>query len=982
MTAEITEHPFVSHMPEGGAKGFILDASEQLPEIDGIAHIMHHEKTGARLLFLENEDDNKSFAISFKTPPENSTGVFHILEHSVLCGSDKFPVKEPFVNLLKTSMQTFLNAMTFPDKTMYPVASTSEQDLLNLMDVYVDAVFHPAIYTKSDIFKQEGWHYELEGKHAPLTYNGVVFNEMKGALSDPESVLYHELNKALFPDTCYAVESGGDPRIIPHLTYEKFLETHTRHYRVDNSYTILYGNMDIERVLGFLDERYEEAAQSTSARGEVAPVAELVMQEPLVSEHTRVPMVTAPENACVGLGYVAGTSHEFRRLLGVEVLLDALMGCNESPIKRALLDANLAGDITAFMVDSQLQPVAVIELQNAFEDVAEKAQDIVRETAEKLVRDGIPRDVLESSLAQLTFATRERDRGMADGVALSMSVMSGWLYSDEDATSYIRYEEDIAALREGLDNGFFETLLNEVFVNNNHRACVEIVPTEVEGTTEEVQELAAHKKQMTDADMEQVMADVEALRVMQETPDTAEGLATLPRLHLADVGDAQVDPQPEVLTDTALPCRFYDMNTRRINYVYHYFGLDHIAWEDIPYVSLLTVLLGRLDTEYHTASELDSFVRTHLGNLTFAAESYTNADDVTKLTMNMVVGVSALSEETASLCTIPQEVWGHTLFADKGKIKDILVQRRVKMEQMFMNEGHACAMSRVTSYYIKAGLLREYSAGVDFYRFLVDLIDNFEDRADALCARLDALCKSIFVANDALVTFVGSPDDCQEFWNDAQMFGLATAPEADRAQHILIPEPTPKNEAFIIPSDVSFAAMGSAGTGFDIEYSGLWPVAGKVLTYDYLWNEVRVKGGAYGTGFRVTAQNTPQFYSYRDPRIDETFDRFKAAGEWLANAEISPEDMEGYIISTVASHDAPVKPRRIARRQDMLFFRGCELGLRERFREEELATTVETLRAQGEKLTRAAEKGQYCVFGNGNTIHSAKSELEIMTLLA
>ena len=369
--------------------GFIVQSSEPLSEIDGFAHVMRHEKSGARLLFLQNEDANKAFSIAFKTPPADDTGVFHILEHSVLCGSEKFPVKEPFVDLLKTSMQTFLNALTFPDKTMYPVASTNEQDLINLIDVYMDAVLHPAIYGKRAIFEQEGWHYELEGAEgeaiagtaafeggaaaengAPdkaaiekdasgerLRYNGVVFNEMKGALSDPDSVLYHAVNRALFPDTCYAFESGGHPRAIPQLTYEGYLDTHARHYRLDNSYIVLYGNLDADRILGFLDENYLSVFEP---RSDAAPNA-IGIQEPRVALDETVRMETAPENAGVGLAYVVGEARDFERVLACDILLDALMGGNESPIKRAILDAGLGGDATAYLLDSQAQPVAMFE---------------------------------------------------------------------------------------------------------------------------------------------------------------------------------------------------------------------------------------------------------------------------------------------------------------------------------------------------------------------------------------------------------------------------------------------------------------------------------------------------------------------------------------------------------------------------------------------------------------------------------------------
>ncbi len=972
---------YVSRVPEEGIGGFECISSEKLPEIEGFVHVMRHRATGARLMYLENDDENKSFTISFKTPPEDSTGVFHILEHSVLCGSDKFPVKEPFVNLLKTSMQTFLNAMTFPDKTMYPVASTSETDLLNLMDVYVDAVFHPAIYTKPDIFKQEGWHYEIESPEAPLTYNGVVFNEMKGALSNPESVLYRYMNKALFPDTCYAVESGGDPREIPQLTYEQFIEMHKRHYRVDNSYTVLYGDMNIERVLSFLDERYTEAANSELDVSKITPIREIYEQAPLICEHEVVSMITAPENACMGLGYVIGNALDTKRLLACSVLIDALLGGNESPIKRALLDAGIAGDASAFLVDAQLQPVAVIELQNTEDNVAETFRNIVVEESRHLVDEGIPRELLESSLEQLIFASRECDYGMADGVALAMTVMSGWLYDETDPALYLRYEDLTKELTDALSTSYYEDLLRELILESQHYALIEIKPQDAPEVSEEAIELAEHKATMTEQDIADVMQDVVVLRQMQEAVDTPEQLATLPRLRVSDIKEAKTD-ELACMFDAPYVCRHYDLHTRNINYVYYYFGLNHITWQDLPYVGILCSLLGKLATQDHSALELDSWVRSHLGSLNFGAEMYTMEKDPDEVHMNLVVSVSALSEQVEHLTTIPSEVWGRTLFNDVDKIKNILIQRRIRMEQSFMNNGHAAASSRVSSYYFASGVLQEYMTGVDFYRFLVDLIDNFNERSAELCERLEMLRASIFVANDVSVSFVGSSEDCMKFWECGADLGLMQVDDTARAVELAIPSPVVRNEAFIIPGDVVFTAAGTNATKYGFEYSGMWSVIGKVMTYDYLWNEVRVKGGAYGTGMRSFSSGSVCYHSYRDPRIDETFARFDAAGEWLSNAEITDEDMEGYIISTVAGFDAPVKAQRIARRQDLAIFSGREEGYRERLRKEMLKTTQESIRSQGAVLTDMVKNMGRCVFGNEEIIRSADADLEIITLLA
>lgn len=1000
--------------PGAQTHGFIVQSSEPLSEIDGFAHVMRHEKSGARLLFLQNEDANKAFSIAFKTPPADDTGVFHILEHSVLCGSEKFPVKEPFVDLLKTSMQTFLNALTFPDKTMYPVASTNEQDLINLIDVYMDAVLHPAIYGKRAIFEQEGWHYELEGAEGEaiadaaafegetvaengtpdkvaiekdasgerLRYNGVVFNEMKGALSDPDSVLYHAVNRALFPDTCYAFESGGHPRAIPQLTYESYLDTHARHYRLDNSYIVLYGNLDADRILGFLDENYLSVFES---RSEAAPNA-IGVQEPRVALDETVRMETAPENAGVGLAYVVGQARDFERVLACDILLDALMGGNESPIKRAILDAGLGGDATAYLLDSQVQPVAMFQLRNANDGSARPFMDLVESEVRRLVRDGIPRDVLEASLAQMSFDLRERDRGMADGVPLAMNALAGWLYDDDMPTTYLRYEDALAHMRAGLEGRYFEDVLEALVCKSNHKALVELVPEKTEGDSEEAAELATKLAKMDEADKQEIRDEVAALRVMQESPDAPEAVETLPRLHVSDIGPASPDPEMQVFAEGPITCLFHNVPTRKISYLYLYFGIDDLAWEDVPYLSVLGMLLSRLDTERHTAADLDVLMRLHLGSLRFFADAFIDDADPSRVSLKMTVATSVLSEELEQMVCIPREIWETTKFDDADKIRDILVQRRIAMEQSFANEGHVRAMNRLSSYEFKSGVLKEAMGGVDFYRFLCDLIDNFDERFDALQSRLRDVCSRVFTKRDVVASFTGSEADREIFFRMAGDFGLPGEARAFDGKPSApafgekIPDPVMRREAFIVPSDVCYVAKGS-DVGALGAYAGEWQVLASALSFDYLWNEVRVKGGAYGVGFRRTPEGFGRFYSFRDPAVDPTIERFDAAGSWLASFDPSEEEMEGYIVSTVASHDAPAKPRQVARRQDAQFFCEKPAGYRERLRVEKLATTPEKLRACSAVLDEVARRGSVCVFGGEEVVRASTEEFDVIELM-
>lgn len=970
--------------------GFGSVRSESLPEIDGFAHVARHEKSGARLLFLENEDENKAFSISFKTPPADDTGVFHILEHSVLCGSDKFPVKEPFVNLLKTSMQTFLNALTFPDKTMYPVASTNEQDLLNLMDVYMDAVLHPAIYEKRAVFEQEGWHYELEEADGEtpetLRYNGVVFNEMKGALSDPDSVLYHAVNRALFPGTCYEFESGGHPRAIPRLTYESYLDTHARHYRLDNSYIVLYGNLDFDRVFAFLDERYLSAADC-APRVDDAP-NEIGVSGPVVSLDVKVPMDTAPENATVGAGYVIGEARDFERVLAADVLMDALMGGNESPIKRAVLDAGLGGDATAYLLDSQAQPVALFQLKGAKPESARAFMDLIESEASRLAKEGIPRDLLEASLSQMAFDLRERDRGMADGVPLAMNALAGWLYGDDMATTYLHYEDALEHMRSGLDERYFEEILASLLPENRHKALVDVVPCETEGETEEEAELAGMLASMTEEDKGRVRRDVAELRRLQEEPDSAEALSTLPQLHVSDIGPAQPDKPPAFFGESPIECLYYDLPTRHIDYLRVYIDIDHLDWSDLPYVTILSMLLCRLDTDARSAADLDVYARSHLGSLRFAANAYAPDGDPDDLSLKMVVSASALSEELEYMASIPREIWESTRFDDASKIRDVLVQRRIAMEQAFMNEGHARATGRMSSYFFKSCVLREQMSGVDFYLFLKDLIEHFDERFDDLRIRLEDVRSRVFSGTRVTASFAGSREDCARFWGLAGTLGFGaegparvTGRHADGgASYIEIPEPQRKNEAFIVPSDVCFVSKGADVSRLG-DFDGAWSVASNALSLDYLWNEVRVKGGAYGVGFRRAAAGLARYHSFRDPAVDPTIARFDAAGRWLASFDPQQEEMEGYVVSTVATHDAPVKPRQVAIRQDGAYFAGKSPDWRERYREQIISATPEKLRAYAPTLDLVAEDGCVCVFGGRDLIAAAKSvDLEVREL--
>lgn len=988
--------------------GFAVERCETVPELDSDAYVLRHTTSGARLLYLACDDENKAFAIGFKTPPADSTGVFHILEHSVLCGSAKFPVKEPFVDLIKSSMQTFLNAMTYPDKTIYPVATTNEQDLYNLMDVYLDAVFNPAIYTKPTIFEQEGWHYELdlpedaegEGdgssaslREGTLRYNGVVFNEMKGALSDPMSVLDDAVNAALYPDTAYAHESGGDPRAIPALTYEQFLDTHARHYNPSNSYITLYGDLDVDRALAFLDERYLSQPNAASRRMDAAVAAgedpstlapnPLDVQEPVTCEYKRVEMATTPENALVGLGLVLGSALDRKRTIAADILFEALLGSNEAPVKKAILAAGLGGNVVSYTAAESLQPYELIMLQNAQPGVARELRRVFQDACHDLCEHGVPRERLEAIISSNEYDLRQRDYGIADGVAIACDALSTWLYDDDAATLALKYGPVYEELRGELDGSYFEDLLRELVLENDHMALVELVPVDAAEGAEgaEAAELAAKRDAMTDAELADVVERTAALRAAQEAEDTPEDKATLPRLRVSDIGEARPEPPLVVDTTAPIPCLRHGIPTNRLAYAMQYFDLSCAAFEDLPYVTLLCRLLKQLPTREHSAEELDNLLAGKLGFLSFTTEVMTQPD-VDGVRPYLLVSAGALSEKIDALASLPREVWSSTLLldADADRVRDVLTQIRIGLEQGFINNGHSAALGRAMSYSSPSAVVREQLSGVDFYLFLRDLLEHFDERLDDLRAKLAALADRIFVANGCMASFTGSDEDFDAYWDAAGDLGLG-AGDGAASGTLVVPAPRDRHEAFVIPSDICFAARACDPRRLGIDVTGAWAVAANALSYDYLWNEIRVKGGAYGCGFRAAGERQTAFYTYRDPAVDPSIERMERAGAWLGSFEPDEAAFEGFIVSCVSGMDAPVKPYALTKRRNTTYLAGLDPHAREERRAQMLAATPAELRSLGADVTRIAAVSPTCVFGGRDVIAKSNAGFNVVDLL-
>ena len=970
--------------------GFTVLSDQDVPELDAHAYVMRHDASGARLLYLPCEDENKSFSIGFKTPPADDTGVFHILEHSVLCGSERYPVKEPFVDLIKSSMQTFLNAMTYPDKT----------------------VLNPAIYAKPAIFEQEGWHYELDVpqggqlEDGTLRYNGVVFNEMKGALSDPMDVLDNAVTAALFPDTAYAHESGGNPRAIPQLTYQDFLDNHARHYNLANSYITLYGDLDADRMLAFLDDEFlsRDNAASRACAGDPNP---LERQEPVVCDYASVQMDTTPENALVGMAYVLGDALDRKRIVAADLLMDSLMGSNEAPVKKAIMAAGLGGNVTYYTAGDMLQPYGLIMLQNAKPQVARRLRQIIQDECRRLVEQGVPRDRLEAAISNDEYDLRQRDYGIADGVAISCDVLSTWLYDDDAATLALSYTPIYAELRRELDGTYFEDLLRDLVLESDHNALVELIPTgaasaaldvdaadaadedELENAdlktgassadAGETAELAAIKASFTHEQLQQIVDDVERLRAQQEAVDSPEAKATLPRLHVSDIGPARPEPKPVLDTAAPLPCLRHNIPTHRLAYALTYFDISHLSYAELPYVTILSRLMQQLATKRRSAAELDSYIDSNLGFLSFRAEVISQPD--WKLAApKLTVAAGALSEKIDALAQIPAEVWSETLFEDIDRIHDVLVQMRIGAEQSFLNAGHAAALARAMSYVSPAAVVAQQLSGVDFYRFLRDLLDNFDERKEDLVAKLQELQARIFTSTNTVTSFTGSDEDYRRYWEVGGNLGLT--PRTAPAKELYVPMPEPRREAFIIPSDVCYVARSTDPRVLDIQMDGTWAVAAQAVTYEYLWNEIRVKGGAYGCGFRAMMDRQLAFYTYRDPAIDPSLERIARTGEWLSTFEPTQDAFEGMVVSCASGFDAPIKPYALTKRQDNEYFAKRPANWRLELREQLLKATPEDLRQLGKTVTRVAEAAPACVFGGRDIIEASHADLVPVDLLA
>jgi len=954
--------------------GFTVLSRTPVDELEAALWRLEHRKSGARLVWLERAEENKTFSIAFQTQPWNDTGVFHILEHSVLCGSDRYPVKEPFVELLKSSLNTFLNAMTFPDKTVYPVSSRNDQDFINLTRVYMDAALHPLIHSKPEIFGQEGWHYELNEAGEP-SYKGVVFNEMKGALSSPDELLDAELNRRLFPDTCYRYVSGGDPVHIPELTYEQFAAAHKRLYHPSNAYIFLDGHMDIEKILGILDGEYLSAYERIPAPGDIP------FQAPVNGGTAEIEYELSAQEELEGRvrladGFVAGTWADREELTALQVLSDVLCGDNQAPLKRRLLDSGLAKDVRLSLLDGVLQPRLTLEARDVKEEQLEEVSAALRDELERLVRDGLDRQRILATLDNMEFQARERDYGRTpQGLIFSFQVMETWLYGGDPA-AHLSVGDLYDRLRAKCGEGWFEALLERVLLENNHKCRVIMRPSHTLGKERqeaEAQRLRAARSGWSAEEASEIRRRQEDIETWQNTPDTPEQLATIPMLRLD-----QIPAQPEKLpleetTLSGLPVLLHRTPTGGITYLNLYFAMDDLSEEQVSQASFLAQLLGQLETEQHGLEDLQRELRARFGQIGFSVESHGQQGDPGRARTFLCASCSTLDGKLEGGLELLAELLAGTRLDDARRVSQFLAQRRPMLSQQLVSAGHITSMSRVLARSSAEYAVKENAAGVSFLRWLTALEKDFEARSPALLADLKALAEKLFCRARLTVSVTGTRADAAEL--TAQLLARRL-PEGSACGAQAVQSWPSRREGIVVPSDVGYAAMGGAVPCADL---GGTQAAVRTASLAYLWNAVRVQGGAYGVGLNLQAAGLLGcFYSFRDPTPARTLDCYRASGDFLRQAR--DMDLTGMIVGAVADSDPLLTARMRGKTSDVRYWRGITYEELCRQRRELLAAGPKDLETLAGELDKLAEDCSICVLGSQKQLDACAGLDEVAVL--
>ena len=948
--------------------GFKFTKKDEVSDIGATLYEGEHEKSGAKILYIDRKDTNKTFAIAFKTIPEDSTGVFHILEHSVLCGSDKYPVKEPFVELLKSSLKTFLNAMTYPDKTVYPVSSRNDKDFLNLVSIYMDAVLHPVAVSKPEIFYQEGWHYEV-GENGELGYKGVVFNEMKGAYSSVDEVEMTEIASLLYEGSTYGLDSGGNPTVIPSLTYEEFCSAHARFYHPSNSRIILDGSVDLDKTLELLNSYlcdYDRIEINTdipfitpSGRKEKTVTYELGAGE----DET---------NKCrLAFGFMSAPYSDRRTLEALSVAIDAIAGSNEAPFKKAILDSGIAEDVNFIPYDGIQENSVTLELKNLKECDIPTAEALVFDTLRGIIEGGIDKKAITASLNSIEFRLREQDTAtFPQGLGFALGTLDTWLYGGEPSAA-LAFDDDFKFLREALSGDYYESVLRTVFLESCHSAKVVMLPSKTLGEEREKNEkdrLASAKAEMTESDIEELRERERVLLEWQNTPDSKEALDTIPKLLLSDI-EKEPEYHPSVGYEIdGVPAFFTPAPSRGIIYTSLLFDISDFTKEELFLAGLICDLYKNLETESYSVTELQNAIKTELGNISSAVVVGTK-DGVT--TPYMKVSASALASNTAKLLELLSELILKTKFTDTSAIGKIVKQLRSSVAEGISASGHAAGIARSAAQVNTEAALGEYIDGIESYLMIKAIDSDYENLSARLSDALSSVAKKIYTRVRLTAFHTGERND--EFMSAL----VSVFAEGEDFSHGTKIKPFgKKTEGVLIPSGVSYAALTANATDDGSPSHGSLAVARSILSYGFLWGEIRVKGGAYGAGFVRRKSGIAGFYTYRDPDAKHSVETFAKSGDFLREFAESGEDYTGFIIGAIGDSDLLVTPKVLSAMTIASFISGETYEDKKARRLEMLNTSCEDLLKCADTVDRIVECGGAVVLGGKEKLDAFGDKLD------
>lgn len=958
---------------------YLLEKEEDLPEMNGRAYILRHKKTKARVVVVCSDDKNKVFNIGFKTPPSDDTGVPHILEHSVLCGSKNFPVKDPFVELVKGSLNTFLNAMTYPDKTVYPIASCNDVDFHNMMHVYLDAVFYPNIYKEPKIMMQEGWHYELDSEEGELSYNGVVYNEMKGAFSSPDDVLMRKIQSSLLKDTPYGFESGGDPDHIPELTQEDFLAFHKKYYHPSNSYLYLYGDMDADKELDFIDREYLshfEYEKIESFIPSQAPFSAPVFIEDVYSISEE-----EPEEAHTYLSYntVVGNSLNAELYLAFQIIGYVLFGMPGAQVKKVLLEEKIGKDIYHVYDNGIYQPTFSVIVNGADVKDQDRFIKVLERELTKVMEEGLDQRVLQAAINYFEFKYKEADFGrFPKGLIYGLQMFDSWLYDDEKPFIHIHTTELFETLKQKIGTRYFEELIGKYLLNNTHKSYVMIRPKK--GLTKEIEEktkkqLKEYKDSLSQQEICEIMKKAKELKEYQEIPSSKEELATIPLLSIDDI---EKKAEPIVYEEKKIagsPVVFCEQFTNGIAYIRMAFSLKNLPKDMLPYAALLASMYRLVDTDAHTYQQLTTEINLKMGGWVTDTEVLPMPKERGNYLPLFYVSAKCLYDQIADVFAMTKEILFTSKIDAKDRLKEIISQMKTQLQQRNNQAGHSAAANRALSYLNEQAFIKEEMEGISFYEMIKDVEEHFEDRYEEVAKGLLKVRKLIFTKENLMFSYTAESlpetvleQEIKDF--EKSLFAPVKIKEESSWA------PTIKNEGFKTSSKVQYVAKGGNFIQKGFTYTGALKVLQVMFSYDYLWQNVRVQGGAYGCMCGFSRYGSAFLTSYRDPNLKATLDIYEKAWEYVKNFDADERDMTKYIIGAIGNQDAPVEPSAKGMQMFRAWLMGVTTQLVQKERDELLSVTKETIRGLAPMIKASFEDPVLCVIGNENRLEEEKSRFK------